>query len=35
VPYSAKTGAGREELWKRIKQASEQTGSAESLPSDQ
>jgi GTP-binding protein len=35
VPYSAKTGAGREELWKRIKQASEQTGSAELLPSDQ
>jgi GTP-binding protein len=34
VPYSAKTGAGREELWKRIKQAAEQTASAESLPSD-
>jgi GTP-binding protein len=34
VPYSAKTGAGREELWKRIKQASEQPGNADSLPSD-
>ncbi|MFZ0955478.1 MAG: ribosome biogenesis GTP-binding protein YsxC, partial [Candidatus Sulfotelmatobacter sp.] len=34
VPYSAKTGAGREELWKRIKQASEQVASVESLPSD-
>src|SRR6204780_1430027 len=34
VPYSAKTGAGREELWKRIKQASEQPGTAESSTSD-
>jgi hypothetical protein len=34
VPYSAKTGAGREELWKRIKQASEQPENAASSPSD-
>jgi GTP-binding protein len=34
VPYSAKTGTGREELWKRIRQAAEQTVAAETLPSD-
>ena len=34
IPYSAKTGTGREELWKRIRQAAEQTVAAETLPSD-
>lgn len=34
VPYSAKTGTGREQLWKRIKQATEPTASAQTLPSD-
>ena len=34
VSFSSKTGAGREELWKRIKQATEQAGGAESSPSD-
>lgn len=34
VPYSSKTGAGRDELWKRIKQATEQATSAASPPSD-
>ena len=30
VPYSAKTGVGREELWKRIRQAAQEAGAAES-----
>jgi len=29
LPYSAKTGAGRDELWKQIRQAAEQTAAAE------
>jgi GTP-binding protein len=29
LPFSAKTGAGREELWKKIRQAAEQVTTAE------
>jgi GTP-binding protein EngB required for normal cell division len=29
LPFSAKTGAGREELWKRIRQAAQQMPAAE------
>jgi len=29
LPYSAKTGAGRDELWKQIRQAAEQASAAE------
>ena len=33
LPFSAKTGAGRDELWKQIRQAAQQTSAAISSPS--
>ncbi len=32
LPFSAKTGAGREELWKQIRQAAESMATAEKFP---
>jgi selenocysteine-specific translation elongation factor len=32
LPFSAKTGAGRDELWKQIRQAAEQATQPEASP---
>ena len=32
LPYSAKTGAGRDELWKQIRQAAHQATAAQAIP---
>jgi GTP-binding protein len=34
LPYSAKTGAGREDLWKEIRRAAQQSAAAEAAPGD-